>query len=238
MSTAVPHPGAALTFLRELRATGAPVIRLSGQGSWHGILPRIEAEAAADSSLATLLRSWFEEAAEDLGGPPLPFDEAAARHGALLLFRAAWCYLHRDSPADEVTALLHNPLPGSPTAAAQFSADLTLQHLPALFRMAQALAPGDPLLPALRSIAHHLPLSALGVPRVENEVPTADPDAWQKLHAHPGLWQLFLDRAVQRSDRWWLNHAEVAHSLHYSLGTHAKTFVPLLPEASFPVHSL
>ena len=234
MFSVVPQPGAALTFLRELRATGTPVIRLTGQGPMRGVLPRIEAEAAADPRIAQLLESWHREAAEDLGGPSLEYDEPAARHGAILLFRCAWCYLHRDSPASEVTPLLCGPLRWEPTAAAQFSADLTLQHLPALFGMAQALAPGDPLLPALRQLAAVVPLSALGFPKAENDPPAAEPGAWQALRTHPGLWQLFLDRAVQRHDRAWLGHPGVAGGLRDSLGAYPADLAPILPPASQP----
>ncbi|MES2466998.1 MAG: hypothetical protein V4675_06830 [Verrucomicrobiota bacterium] len=228
MSSSVPQPGAALTFLLELRATGAPVIRLTGQGSWRGVLPRIEAEAAADPRIGTVLESWHREGAEDLGGPTLAFDEAAARHGAILLFRSAWSYLHRDSQPSEVNQILCAPLPWEPTAAAQFSADLTLQYLPALFRMAQALAPGDPLLPALRHLSAVLPLGSIGFP-LQDEVPAgAEPGAWQALRAHPGLWQLFLDRAVRRQDRAWLVHPDVASGLRHSLGAYLTELVPAL----------
>ena len=228
MSSVVPQPGAALTFLLELRATGAPVIRLTGQGSWRGVLPRIEAEAAGDPQMAALLESWHREAAEDLGGPPLAFDGTAARHGALLLFRSAWAYLHRDSQASEVTQLLCAPLPWEPTAAAQFSADLTLQYLPALFRMAQALAPGDPLLPALRHLSAVLPLGAIGFPPQDDVPAVAEPRAWQALRAHPGLWQLFLDRAVQRHDRAWLDHPDIARGLRHALGAHLQELAPAI----------
>lgn len=228
MSSAVPQPGAALTFLLELRATGAPVIRLTGQGSWRGVLPRIEAEAAADPRIGTVLEFWHREAAEDLGGPPLAFDEAAARHGAILLFRSAWFYLHRDSQASEVKQLLCGPLPWEPTAAAQFSADLALQYLPALFRMAQVLAPGDPLLPALRHFSAVLPLGAIGFLQQDDVPAGAESGAWQALRAHPGLWQLFLDRAVQRHDRAWLVHPEVASGLRHALGAYLKELAPAI----------
>jgi hypothetical protein len=228
MSSAVPQPGAALTFLLELRATGAPVIRLTGEGTWRGVLPRIEAEAAADARIGTVLESWHRETAEDLGGPPLAFDGTAARHGAILLFRSAWCYLHRDSQASEVTQLLCAPLPWEPTAAAQFSADLALQYLPALFRMAQVLSPGDPLLPALRHLSNLLPLGSVGFPPQDNVPAGAGPRAWQALRSHPGLWQLFLDRAVQRHDRAWLVHPDVADGLRHALGAYLQELAPAI----------
>lgn len=210
----------------------APVIRLSGQGPWAAVLTEIEKDAQSDPRIGTVLAEWHREAVEDLGGPPLPFDEAAARHGAVLLFRAAWCYLHRDTPAREVTRLLH-PTPPTPsenlTAAAQFSADLTLRHLPALHRIALALAPGDPLLAALRSLAAAYPLSSPGFSPDENFPPSADPDAWAILQNHAGLRQLFLDRVLAHADRAWMENAAIAAALTHSLGLHARTLAPHLP---------
>jgi hypothetical protein len=221
-------PGTILQFLRELRSTGTPVIRLSGQGSWRSVLPKIEAEAANDHQLTSLLAAWHAEAAEDLGGPALAFDEAAALHGATLLFRAAWCYLHRDSTAAEVTQLLHLPAPGPLDPAAQFSADLTLQHLPSLHRMAQALAPGDPLLPALQQLAQTFPLASPGLLFPDKTLPDPDPSSWHALRSHLGLWQLFLDRVLQRQDRLWLAHPDVLPAVHHALGAHAKALAPFL----------
>ena len=221
-------PGTLLQFLRELRATGAPVLRLPGHTRPMPLLARLEAEAAADPHLTSLLRFQHREAAEDVGGPPLPFDEPAARLGATLLFRAAWLYLHRDSTADDVTRLLTAAVPAFPNAAAQFSADLALQHLPALFRMAQALAPGDPLLAALRQLAAHVPLSAVGLPPEENSPPSADPAAWAALQEHPGLHQLFLDRIVLRQAREWLVFPNVSTALQDSLGACVRELAPFI----------
>lgn len=230
MSAAPSPTGTVLTFLRELRATAAPVIRLSGQGPWAAVLAGMEDEARSDPRVGDLLADWHREAAEDLGGPPLAFDAAAARLGAAFLFRAAWCYLHRDTPADEVARLLQPPPDGTLGAAAQFSADLALRHLPALHRIAQALAPGDPLLAALRALAASYPLSSPGFPPDENAPPAAEPHAWDQLQNHPGLRQLFLDRVAAHADRAWMENPAVAAALARSLGLHAHALAPQLPQ--------
>ncbi len=72
--SAMSAPGTVVRFLSELRATGAPVIRLRGQGDWRGALLLIETEASNDPEISRLLAAWHHEAAEDLGGPPPPFD--------------------------------------------------------------------------------------------------------------------------------------------------------------------
>ena len=204
-------------FLRDLRATGSPVIRLIGAGPWGGVLTALEAEAHADPQVAALLEIWHREASGDLGGPPLAFDEKSARRGAVLLFRAAWCYLHRDSTAADATA------------SSQFSADLALQHLPGVFRLAQALAPGDPLLAGLRHLAARFPLSSPGMPPEENTSPAADPAAWAALQSHAGLHQLFLGRVVLLRSPAWLAVPHVAAALRRSLGSWARELAPSLP---------
>ncbi len=223
-------PGAVLTFLRELRSTGSPVLRLHGQGAGKQGLLELEADAREDLLLLPLLKSWHEEAAEDLGGPVLPFEETAARHGVHLLLRMAWFYLQRDTDASTVTRLLAEPCLCPAGAAAQFSTDLTLQYLPAIFRMAQALAPGDPLLASLRNLAGLWPLSGTGVPLGSGQdVPMADPAVWAALRTHAGLWQLFLDRLLQRPDSPWLRHPDVVNGLTRLLGAYGRELAPALP---------
>lgn len=240
--SAMPAPGTIVRFLSELRATGMPVIRLRGQGDWRNSLLLIETEASNEPEISRILAAWHEEAADDLGGPPLPFDEPAALRGARLLFRAAWCYLQRDTGKDEVARLLLESSltssqipPSTHSASAQFSADLTLQHLPALFRMAQVLAPGDPLLAALRELAHEFPLSGIGIqPADPDTPPSADPEAWENLHAHPGLQQLFLDRILSSQARPWTKHPAVAQALRHTLGEYARELAPTLEPPGVP----
>lgn len=226
VSHPVPQPGTVSAFLRELRTTGAPVVSLRGSGELTDCLRHIEADAAADAALIPLLREWHAESLADLSGPPLAFDETAARYGAQMLFRAAWFYLHRDAPEQHVVTLLADPLPGGPSATALFSADLTLCYLPDLHRIARTLAPGDPLLAALQRMADALPLSGAGLPP-ENDAPRhPQAAAWRSLLTHPGLWRLFTDRIIAASARWWLPHGEVRQSLRRVAGSFAAELVP------------
>jgi len=225
--SAIPRPGAALTFLRELHSSGSPIIRLQGRGAAGHGLQALETDFTADPAALPLLESWHREMAEDLGGPALAFDAPAACHGAVLLFRIAWCYLNRDQDAATVARLLSLPSPAHPTAAAQLSADLALQHLPALYRMAQALAPGDPLLTALQSLARRWPLSGMGIPApLPGEPPVPVPEAWEALQQHSGLWQLFLDRLVRAKATAWLRNSRVSSALQRSLGAYAGECAP------------
>lgn len=256
--SAMSAPGTVVRFLTELRATGSPVVRLRGSAAEGGTeaLSFIEAEADSASEVAQILAGWHREAAEDLGGPSLAFDEASARLGARLLFRAAWCYLQRGLSREEVARLLsaqppflrkevpalsipsiRSTAPPTPppllkdtrsytevvdanaAGAALFSTDLCLRHLPAIFRMAQTLSPGDPLLRALQALAAPFPLSGIGIATGTNDF--AAPDTLAVIFGHPGLRQLFLDRILAARSRDWLHHPQVAEALHQTLGSHA-----------------
>jgi len=242
MSPTVP-PGTVSAFLRELRTTGAPVVRLRGAGELHDCLRHIEAGAAADAGLIPLLREWHTEALEELAGPPLPFDEPAARWGAQMLFRAAWFYLHRDAAESQVVTLLADPLPGGPSAQVMFSADLALQYLPGLHRLARTLAPGDPLLGALQRMAEALPLSGAGIEPEEGRVRQPQAAAWQAVRAHPGLWRMFTDRVIAANARWWLGREEVKEAVRRAAGAFAGELVPAfdlsdsVPDTHDVIHS-
>jgi hypothetical protein len=226
VSPPVPQPGTVSAFLRELRTTGAPAVHLRGPGPLTDCLRHIEADAAADAALIPLLREWHAEALADLPGPPLSFDESAARYGAQMLFRAAWFYLHRDATEAHVVTLLADSLPGGPSAAALFSADLTLRYLPDLHRIARTLAPGDPLLGALQRMADALPLSGAAMPPDEDAPRQPLTAAWQAICDHPGLWRLFIDRVIATSARWWLARPEVRAALRRTAGAFAAELIP------------
>ncbi len=236
--TPVAPPGTITAFLRELRSTGAPAVRLSGAGKLDDCLRRMEADAAGDAGLGALLREWHGEACEDLAGPVVAFDEAAARWGAAILFRAAWFYLHRDADATQMIVLLAVPLPVPVTAAALLSADLTLRYLPEAYRLARTLAPGDPLLAALQNPAAALPLSGAGLPPEEGRFRTPEAAAWQTMRAHSGLWRLFIDRVIAARARWWLTHPDVKAAVRRAAGAFAGELVPALDLSDSPLPSL
>ncbi len=236
--TPVAQPGTVTAFLRDLRTTGAPSVRLSGAGKLDDCLRHMEFDAAGDAGLGALLREWHTEVCEEIAGPALAFDEAAARWGAAILFRAAWFYLHRDADATQMTVLLAVPLPVPVTAAALLSADLTLRYLPEMYRLARTLAPGDPLLAALQNLAAAQPLSGAGLPPEEDRIRTPEAAAWQAMRAHSGLWRLFIDRVIAAQARWWLSHPDVKTAVRRAAGAFARELVPSLDLSDSPLPSL
>lgn len=228
MPQPVPAPRTILSFLRGLHAAGRAEVHLTGAGVPRDALRMMEAEAASDPAVGALLREWHGAACEALAGAAPAFDEAAARWGAAMLFRAAWFYLHRDAPEPELLALLSVTLPVPLSAGAMFSADVALRWLPDIHRMALALAPGDPMLALLQNIAAAHPLSCAALPPPEGKARTPESAAWQCLRAHPGLWRLFIDRVIAANARWWLHLPEVRAAIREAAGAYAKELVPAL----------
>ena len=138
---------------------GGAVEGLGGGGVSRERLAEMGAAASVDEGLGAMLRDWHADASEDLGGEVLEFDGAAARAGARMLFRAAWCLLVREVSAEEVEELLGGAELPEPGAAAQWSVDVALRWLPDVERLARGLAPGDPLLWALVRVAERWPWS-------------------------------------------------------------------------------
>lgn len=190
-------------------------------------LAATEAAAAADPSVGPMLRSWHHEDVLHIGGPPLAFSESSARHGALLLFRAAWCFLFPATPAKDVITLLTPQFPHT-SASDLWSADLTLHWLPDLARLCQHSHQPDALPLAIQLAAARWPLSAAALPPAPTNVPP-HPSAWESLTSHPGLRQLFTDRALAAQSSQQLAHPEIATTARISPGPACPYLAALLP---------
>ncbi|MFN8827882.1 MAG: hypothetical protein ACK501_23185, partial [Planctomycetota bacterium] len=93
-----------------------------------------------------------------------PFDATAARWAAERLYAACSLYVHRDLDAADVEAQFQAPCPSDRgLAATHLAVDLTFRHLGELLAQARGVAPGDPLVVALRRFACAWPLSSVGI---------------------------------------------------------------------------
>lgn len=171
-------------------------------------------DEATKSTVTRLLESWHRNAVLDLAGPPLPFHPAAARWGANVLYRAACLVAYRHLEENDIVRWLQrDSMPDLSVPAAHFSADLCLRHWASLYRMARALSEDDPLLKIMESIATSAPLAAPGMHRV------VDPHHF--IFHHPGLTQLFAERALERSDTTCLALPSVHQLVRSKLGSYA-----------------
>ncbi|MEJ1971133.1 MAG: hypothetical protein WDM96_00975 [Lacunisphaera sp.] len=174
MIPAIPDPtgpSAFAEFLRALLATGAV---------------RVEAYAAApvefDAGFPALLAE-LDEARRREWGPLPPLEPGAARWAAVMIYRACQFLVCREVSAEVVATTLAGVCPGGRTAGAAYSADLFLIFLPDLYALASQLAPEDPLVAGLRSLARHWPLSSVGI--------AAGPVTLDSFAADPALLRLY-----------------------------------------------
>lgn len=160
-----------------------------------------------------MLAQWHQDAVLELPGPPLDFHEEAALWGAVLLFRAACLASFREIGEEEIAPFLRErTMPDETSPAAHFSADLCLRHWPDLLRMARARSEDDPLVKVMAELAGTFPLSAVGL---NFSIVPAGP-----VFSHPGLCQLFAERALERADREALQLPAIAALVRAKLGAY------------------
>jgi hypothetical protein len=100
--------------------------------------------------------------------------------------------------------------PGDPATAS--SLDLALSRLPELVRMAEAAAPGDPLVTRLWDVGCDYPLSSAGIPGMElrgDERPLLGHAVMRRLHA---------DRIIERRAADRLANPDALAAVRESLG--------------------
>lgn len=173
------------------------------------------AAPAHDDDLDARLAALHARAAADLAGDAPPLDLPAARWAARLVFDACQALAHRSAPADEVRSALAAPCPSPAGPSTSLSADLTLQLLPDLLRLARPLGDDDALTAGLRALGRAWPLSSVGAP-----LPAAEGGPWplDGVVAHPGLRALYADRVLLRADLSRLGDPRVDDALREALG--------------------
>ena len=227
MNGSMPAPGSVASFLLALRNGTIATIPRPEDSHRTACLAATEAAAATDPAVGQMLHSWHREDVLHIGGPPLAFRESSARHGALLLFRAAWCFLFPATPAEDVITLLTPPCPHA-SACDLWSADLTLHWLPDLARLCRHSHQPDALPLAIQLAAARWPLSAAALPPAHTTVPP-QPAAWESLTSHAGLRQLFTDRALAAQSSQQLAHPEISATARISPGPACPHLAALLP---------
>lgn len=202
-------------FIAALEESGRVLVPAAARlGPAPAVDPAVASPAPDDDDdgLDARLAALHARAAADLAGDAPPLDLPAARWAARLVFDACQALAHRSAPADEVRSALAAPCPSPAGPSTSLSADLILQLLPDLLRLARPLGDDDALTAGLRALGRAWPLSSVGAP--------LGPGPWplDGVVAHPGLRALYADRVLLRADLSRLGDPRVDDALREALG--------------------
>lgn len=166
-----------------------------------------------DADALPLLQQLDEFARGELALDLPPFSPNAALWAARLFHQLCRFVVCRDIPEEEIKTACGAECPGLRGPETDWSADLTLHHLPNLFQSARHLSNADPLIEQMKKLAAHWPLSSVGIQGLEN----LQMDSFIE---HAGLRRLYADRIISAGDKSRLGDARLDDLLRADLGIH------------------
>ncbi len=182
--------------------------------------------AAVDDGVLSRLIDLNQRAHSELSGEAPDFSPESAVWAATLLYQICQFIVCRDIGEAHIAAAFATQCPVPREPATDWSADLTLRHVPMLFRLTRHLSNGDPLVEALKNLAAAWPLSSVGIP----DLPPSDPDSFIN---HPVLVRLYADRIIAAADISRLGNPVIDDLLRADLGIH-HNLAPELAARLFP----
>jgi hypothetical protein len=168
-------------------------------------------------------------ARDEWGAELPPFSPEAALWAARLVYQLCQFTVCRDLGVEQISAACRESCPAARSPETDWSADLTLRHLPKLLQLARHLSEGDPLVQELMRLAAAWPLSSVGIAGLENL-------SLGSFIEHPALRRLYVDRIVAAEDISRLNDSRVNDLLQADLGIHHE-LAPTLASKLYPVNS-
>jgi hypothetical protein len=199
-------------FLKGLMEDGRAIIAAT---------PLLENHAAALSAL----REIDQRARDEINIDAPAFLPEAGLWAARLTYHLAQFIVCRDIGQEQIDATCNLPCPSAPTAEVIWSVDLTLRHLPRLFRLARHVSGGDPLVKQMERIASEWPLSSIGILGIAN------PEIGV-IASHPALARIYADRIFAEADLSRIGHPLVDDRLRADLGMH-RDLAPALARKLF-----
>ncbi len=184
----------------------------------------------ADSELQqsrSLLEQLYQYDLQEMPAQAPEFDAQAALWAAQQLYRITQLLLQR-SWGPEVIDQQLQPYPHTLNAAAIYSADLCLRHLPILSRLAKGLAPSDHLVTKLQQLAAQFPFSSVGIVLQETEL------AITAILDHPSLRYAYIDRIIANKDKNRIEPAPVQALIKSQLGNYTASYWPAINEQLKP----
>jgi hypothetical protein len=177
------------------------------------IVVSAEPMSSPDESVLAALVELNERAEAELAGRAPGFSSEAALWAANLLYQICQFIVCREIGEAQIAAAFAQECPVSRGPETDWSVDLLLRHLPALFRLSRQLSNGDPLIEELKKLAIAWPLSSVGIAELTG------------LHLdtfidNPAMARLYADRIVAAGDLSRLGDERVDELLRMDLGIH------------------
>ena len=180
-----------------------------------------------DSDAVPVLQQLDGFAREELALDLPDFVPSAALWAARLFHQLCRFVVCRDIPIEQINAACAVVCPEGRGPDTDWSADLTLRHLPRLLQLARHLSNADPLVEQIKQVATAWPLSSVGIAGLgETKL-----DLESFIH-HPGLRRLYADRIFAAGDLSRLGHPQLDELLRADLGLH-RELAPAIAEKLF-----
>jgi hypothetical protein len=189
------------SFLKALAEEGRAVVSPAPLGT------------EADEAIV-VLRQIDELARNELALDAPPFCAASALWAAGLFYHLCQFTVCRDIGEDRITAVCGVAAPAPRGPEVDWSADLTLRHLPKLFQLARHLSNADPLLRSMKQIAAAWPLSSVGIAGLADL-------RLDSFWGDPALRRLYADRIFSAGDTTRLGETRVDDLVRADLGVHS-----------------
>jgi hypothetical protein len=154
------------------------------------------------------------------------FSAPTALWAARLLYHLGQFTVCRDIGEERIMSVCGLAGPERRGPETDWSADLTLRHLPKLFQLARHLSNADPLVRQMRQIAAAWPLSSVGIAGLDNL-------QIDSFIGHPALRRLYADRILSEGDVSRLGDPRVDDVLRGDIGVH-RQLVPAIAARLFP----
>ncbi len=181
-------------------------------------------EVSDSAQTGALLLRAFHDACDDMPGGmkvEMEWHPEAAVNALHYLYRLCQALVDRAMPDEQVGGMCA-AMPMAPSSPGEaLSLDVALRHLPELHAMARSMSGSDPLVAGIEQAAKRFPLSSVGIALKE-------PPDFMPLRRHAGLWQLYIDRIIERQDASRLNDPHTSLAVADALGEHAFSLAPKL----------
>lgn len=189
----------------------------------------LDHSAIDDADALPILEALHVSTRDEIAIDVPKFSPAVALWAARLFYQLCRFVVCRDIGQVEIKEVCEVRCPVERGPESDWSADLTLRHLPRVFQLARHLGNGDPLVEEIKKIATAWPLSSVGITGLEQ--PSLD----SFVH-HPALCRLYADRILAAEDVSRLGDPRIDDLLRSDIGIYHDLSPSLANKLFEPAH--